>query len=201
MEMAWKEVFSCLKKCFLCIGKYFWVWSWGLAKTPSSWCTSGRACLVTVTCTVLVTIVMVTCTVLVISGGHFLVLFILAPVDYVVSLILFFAKALFWCLLCLCHILSVYFYLVMWPYFSSSNFSSTCFWALWCYPLYGSTYLWTVGYCGYAQPDRFCKVFQLVFCLCHKNILWKMQVSKTIPKTWLFNLLRFDFDLLLLCFL
>ena len=38
------------------------------------------------------------------------------------------------------------------------------------------------------------------FSLCHKNILWKMQVSKTIPKTWLFNLLRFDFDLLLLCF-
>ena len=47
------------------------------------------------TCTVLVMIVMVTCTVLVISGGHFLVLFILDPVDYVVSLILFFAKALF----------------------------------------------------------------------------------------------------------
>ena len=43
MEMAWKEVLSCLEKCFLCIGKYFWVWSWGLAKTPSSW----RACLVT----------------------------------------------------------------------------------------------------------------------------------------------------------
>lgn len=134
----------------------------------------------------LVKIVMVTCTVLVISGGHFLVLFILAPLDYVVSLILFF-------IFCEGPILM-----------SAMSMSySPCIFIWLCGPIsppqtfrlhvfghFGATPYMVLHIYGrlvivvMLSLIDFVKYFSwFSFSLCHKNILWKMQVSKTIPKT------------------